>query len=864
MTTAGKVTQNYSLLLPPSSPSHVFLTYLFFLHIFILSPTATSFILCPLCPFCQIPLPPLPVVAQRGVSTKHSTSKTAVSTISHNALLLGNSMPTSQAQVYLRAKMVQTLALRTPQSLPLKSAPTPNALALPHVSVFAQQPEGPSKAGKTDERPGGRSHDSPVNCLQSAHQLPIPPAPTLYSSIQRHGLVKHMLQYKSIHKGVPNQLIIPRPVRVHRPKVSLQATAQKTPPTLQVCLTSEEPVTSPSSTMTTTLLAQSQTSPVTVSSAAHSLCSMAEPSQTECSLNSPMQKLHSSTDMSPAVAVTSSTASAQSQLPTLKPAPLTQLQGCAQISSHSSAKKPPPLVPHLSQESSPSKPIHTPPTPQVSQVTVKTTSTAPPPSPPPVSASSEPVPGSSSTLKALQLLRALVQESEMLPRKRMLELKDQKEEIHPAPKVKAPSTILSSPPNSAIDLLDTQESQEGHVSVEMAAVEERHPEPPARTGSPTAPSPLAPLGADGSCEDASTLLASCAGSASSPSPPPSWPPAASHLPHVTPEDIMEPPRDLPISDNPRPPLQHSLVWCRSQSPTASHPEGPGRQSPHAIFKPQILTHLVEGFVIQEGLEPFPVSRSSLMVEHQSKEGLSNGTANTVIDLDQSEISDNNDMTAEATDTLEEEALCEFCGKRGHAHTFLRSQRFCSVQCTRGFNMAYSKRVTGMKANKISRWTQRAEERRSRPPSTAETSQPDRLLRQRGSARYSSTSNQSNDGQQFLKEDEVDEPSVPMKTRLRRQAEQNLQVRERVKPTSDWTPGSPLSPPPNPNLWTVEHVWAFIHAMPGCRDIAEEFRSQEIDGQALLLLTEDHLVGAMKLKLGPALKIHARISALKAP
>lgn len=49
---------------------------------------------------------------------------------------------------------------------------------------------------------------------------------------------------------------------------------------------------------------------------------------------------------------------------------------------------------------------------------------------------------------------------------------------------------------------------------------------------------------------------------------------------------------------------------------------------------------------------------------------------------------------------------------------------------------------------------------------------------------------------------------------------------------------------------------------GGEDVAKEFRSQEIDGQALLLLTEDHLVSAMNLKLGPALKLYAHINSLK--
>lgn len=56
----------------------------------------------------------------------------------------------------------------------------------------------------------------------------------------------------------------------------------------------------------------------------------------------------------------------------------------------------------------------------------------------------------------------------------------------------------------------------------------------------------------------------------------------------------------------------------------------------------------------------------------------------------------------------------------------------------------------------------------------------------------------------------------------------------------------------------------VLSAPGGQVIAEEFRSQEIDGQSLLLLTEDHLVGTMRLKLGPALKLCAHINSLKDP
>lgn len=49
---------------------------------------------------------------------------------------------------------------------------------------------------------------------------------------------------------------------------------------------------------------------------------------------------------------------------------------------------------------------------------------------------------------------------------------------------------------------------------------------------------------------------------------------------------------------------------------------------------------------------------------------------------------------------------------------------------------------------------------------------------------------------------------------------------------------------------------------GCEDLASQFLSQEIDGQALLLLKEEHLMSTMNIKLGPALKICAHINSLR--
>lgn len=66
----------------------------------------------------------------------------------------------------------------------------------------------------------------------------------------------------------------------------------------------------------------------------------------------------------------------------------------------------------------------------------------------------------------------------------------------------------------------------------------------------------------------------------------------------------------------------------------------------------------------------------------------------------------------------------------------------------------------------------------------------------------------------------------------------------------------------PSQWSVDEVYRFISSLQGCEELAAQFQSQEIDGQALLLLREDHLISTMNIKLGPALKICASINSLR--
>ncbi|CAL8312676.1 unnamed protein product [Merluccius merluccius] len=63
-------------------------------------------------------------------------------------------------------------------------------------------------------------------------------------------------------------------------------------------------------------------------------------------------------------------------------------------------------------------------------------------------------------------------------------------------------------------------------------------------------------------------------------------------------------------------------------------------------------------------------------------------------------------------------------------------------------------------------------------------------------------------------------------------------------------------------WTIQQVSEFIESLLGCEDQAKRFRDEQIDGRALLLLTQRDILSIMSIKLGPALKIYTSILMFK--
>ncbi|XP_051961723.1 polyhomeotic-like protein 2 isoform X2 [Xyrauchen texanus] len=285
--------------------------------------------------------------------------------------------------------------------------------------------------------------------------------------------------------------------------------------------------------------------------------------------------------------------------------------------------------------------------------------------------------------------------------------------------------------------------------------------------------------------------------------------------------------------------------------TGSAPQnGESKPPPQAIVKPQILTHVIEGFVIQEGAEPFPFERSSLLIENLKQKQPQSQTSHNA-------DSEMEDLSQRELKNLDEEPTlsCEFCGNIDFAYNFRRSKRFCSTVCAKRYNVGCTKRM-GLfprKSTLEKLKKQRATDIKKQNPSS-QTAMGASILSPHPSHPSYGESSQCSDMSSY---EEPLSPQSAASSGAQRLPNENRSDHSRELPllTQHFLASDPAK-------WNVEDVYEFISSLPGCQEIAEEFRSQEIDGQALLLLKEDHLMSTMNIKLGPALKIFARINMLK--
>uniref|UniRef100_A0A4W5QRY3 Polyhomeotic homolog 2b (Drosophila) n=1 Tax=Hucho hucho TaxID=62062 RepID=A0A4W5QRY3_9TELE len=325
-----------------------------------------------------------------------------------------------------------------------------------------------------------------------------------------------------------------------------------------------------------------------------------------------------------------------------------------------------------------------------------------------------------------------------------------------------------------------------------------------------------------------------------------------------------------------PPAMTSGNEYEAPTLTGSIPQNGENKPPQAIVKPQVLTHVIEGFVIQEGAEPFPIERLPVMMDSPKKlhEQLSS-------DPDKTPVSNPTNTTDSETEELTPQELkvqedsdspklsCEFCGWVDFAYKFKGSKRFCSMVCAKRYNVGCRKRI-GLfhpeRSKTSNRWHRRSHNSGHQSiDSKKQKLSPMPQQTQGGSVSSPLPSQPSQEESSPCSDmSSYEEPPSPMSAAApqavslltgRGSDQESPQSRELPLLTQHFLPNDPTK-------WNVEEVYEFIRSLPGCQEIADEFRSQEIDGQAMLLLKEDHLMSAMNIKLGPALKIYASINMLK--
>ncbi|MBN3278755.1 PHC1 protein, partial [Polyodon spathula] len=289
--------------------------------------------------------------------------------------------------------------------------------------------------------------------------------------------------------------------------------------------------------------------------------------------------------------------------------------------------------------------------------------------------------------------------------------------------------------------------------------------------------------------------------------------------------------------------------------------GNDSKPPQAIVKPQVLTHLIEGFVIQEGAEPFPMISASVNWLYFLQ-----GLLSVCESLYVAAVTDSVAVCGAVSVSNGKSSLlkCEYCGNLEPAQQFRGSKRFCSMTCAKRYNVSCShqfrpkhKKVKGAGLGDGGGIRMR---RRGPHRSSSEIARAKITGRHLDIKTRSDSSRGSDENSSY--EDEAPSPSPSPSCSRPSHSEQAAHDSSGAAPAELPLDGGPHFLSGSPAHWSVEEVCEFISSLQGCQEVATEFLAQEIDGQALLLLKEEHLMAAMNIKLGPALKICARINMLK--
>lgn len=236
--------------------------------------------------------------------------------------------------------------------------------------------------------------------------------------------------------------------------------------------------------------------------------------------------------------------------------------------------------------------------------------------------------------------------------------------------------------------------------------------------------------------------------------------------------------------------------------------------------------VVDGFVLEENKISYPNQRPSFVPEDFGKIKHSKSEGEAVV-----------------SDELK---ACESCGVQKPATEFITpSRRFCSVSCCKRYSAERRYHPQGklskQKGNSVSK--------------------EQLTLRQRMAAYTPSGTHPSPTMVSSPPQVPLSPASTGKGKRKRASANVDASV---IKKNRGQSPSEALYVHPlgmSLGLWSQEDVNLFLKDL-GYEAYQEKFQNHMVDGRALLLINEDHMIKYLGLMLGPALKIRAHLDAIK--
>lgn len=288
-----------------------------------------------------------------------------------------------------------------------------------------------------------------------------------------------------------------------------------------------------------------------------------------------------------------------------------------------------------------------------------------------------------------------------------------------------------------------------------------------------------------------------------------------------------------------------------------------KQAAKPIEKQKVLTHVIEGFLVKESPAPFASNLNSTMNAFSC------------------ELCKSSQRQETATDKF----CSSTCSKR-HAKKLLKKSRK-SLDASHNNNRKENKELKDIcNSHSLSPSKQSLLEDATNNLSTCMKSKCGKSHHKHHKHRRhhgSSSSSSSRDKKKFKMtngEQSADEPNSnyslpPPQLQTFKTSPQGAKLTFQPTPQQQYnntfssnmlnqsytTSADQQLPQGDPVEWDCDEVFEFVKCVAGV-NVAQIFKSQEVDGSALSLIRDDHLVNTMQIKLGPALKIMSKFNELK--